>query len=286
MKYKILKKRLIDFSFLLPALIIFLGVIFIPFIQGFGIAFTNWNGFSPTSDFTGLKNFFDLFKDIKVANAAKNTVVYTILTCVGVNLLAIVICVGLNNTKLKGSRFLKSAMFAPIITSLVIAAFMWKRIFGEVFPEYFNLASPLTYTNTVIPGISLVCLWRDTGLAMIIYNANILSIPQSLNEAAVIDGANKWRIFRHITFPLLAPAFTTCVTLWLGYGIKVFDYPYVIVTGGMGKAAQTLGVFVYTTFFTNNKAGYGQMAALVLLILVVIVTTIATRLLRKREVAA
>ncbi len=285
MQYKKLKSRLISFSFLFPALVIFAFVIAVPFVQGFGIAFTNWNGFSATYDYTGLKNFFDLFKDTQVQDAVWNTLIYTLITCFGVNLLAILIAVGLDNN-VTGSRFLKSAMFTPIISSLVIAAFMWNRIYGEVFPTYFGLASPLTYTNTVIPGIALVCLWRDTGLAMIIYNAGLQSIPEDMKEAARIDGANAVQVFRHITFPMLAPAFTTCITLWLGYGIKVFDYPYVIVSGGMAKAATTLGVFVYRTFFTNNKAGYGQMAAIVLLIIVVIVTSITTWILRRREVEA
>ena len=280
-----IKRNLIGFSFMLPALAIFAFVIAIPFVQGFSIAFTNWDGFSPSSKFTGLKNFFDLFKDIHVRSAAMNTLVYTVVTCIGVNVLALVIAVGLDGN-LVGRRFLKSAMFTPIISSLVIAAFMWNRIYGEVFPTYLGIASPLTYTNSVILGIALVCLWRDTGLAMIIYNAGIQSIPEDIKEAARIDGANGWQVFTNVTFPMLAPAFTTCVTLWLGYGIKVFDYPYVIVTGGMGKAATTLGVFVYRTFFTNNKAGYGQMAAIVLLILVVVITSFSTWLLRRREVEA
>ncbi|MEG2266398.1 MAG: sugar ABC transporter permease [Acinetobacter sp.] len=285
MKMRKFRHKLIDFTFLIPALILFFGVMAIPFFQGFGIAFTNWDGFSATYDVTGIKNFLDLFHDTQVYTAASNTLVYTLITCVGVNFLAIAIAVGLDGNVV-GKRFLKSAMFVPIITSLVIAAFMWNRIYGEVFPTYLGIPSPLTFTAQVIPGISLVCLWRDTGLAMVIYNAGLQSIPEDMKEAARIDGANSLQIFRHITFPMLAPAFTTCVTLWLGYGIKVFDYPYVIVSGGMAKAATTLGVFVYRTFFTNNKAGYGQMAALVLLVIVVIVTSMTTRLLRRREVEA
>ena len=278
-------KQLVSFSFLLPALIIFTFVIAVPFVQGFGIAFTNWDGFSPTYKFTGLKNFLDIFKDTQVRSATINTLVYTFITCVGVNLLAMLIAIGLDGN-VHGKRFLKSSMFTPIISSLVIAAFMWNRIYGEVFPTYLGIPSPLTFTNSVIPGIALVCLWRDTGLAMIIYNAGIQSIPEDIKEAARIDGANVWQVFRYVTFPMLAPAFTTCVTLWLGYGIKVFDYPYVIVSGGMAKAATTLGVFVYRTFFTNNKAGYGQMAAIVLLIVVVVVTSVSTWILRRREVEA
>lgn len=275
------KYELICVSFLLPALLIFGFVVVVPFFQGINIAFTNWNGMSQEMTYNGLNNFFNLFRDIQVRGALNNTLLYTVLTALGVNLFAMFIAVGLNEHVL-GARFLKSAMFLPIITSLVIAAFIWLRVYGEVFPVNFRMASPLTSIPTVIPGIALVCLWRDTGLAMVIYNAGLQSIPAELREAAEIDGANTLQVFRRITFPMLAPAFTTAVTLWLGYGLKVFDYPYTLK--GPGRSSQTIGVFVYDTFFSHNKAGYGQMAALVMLVIVVIITGMTTNLLRRREV--
>lgn len=272
-----------DFVFLLPAFVLFTAVIAIPFIQAVGIAFTNWDGLSKTYQFNGLTNLTALFKDAQTANAVKNTLLYTIATCVGVNVLALAITVGLN-ANIRGARFLKSVMFAPIIASLVITAFIWGRIYGDVFPINFGMPTPLTNTKTVVLGIAAMCLWRDTGLAMVIYNAGLQSVPEELKEAARVDGANAWQTFWRVTFPMLAPAVTTCVTLWLGYGLKVFDYPKVATNGGPGKASETFCIFVYNHFFTNNRAGYGQMAALVMLIAVVIMTSAVTKILRKREV--
>ena len=216
-RWKSVKKNSIDFMFLLPAALVFLFVIAVPFFQAFGIAFTNWNGLSKEYDFVGLKNLTALFHDTQTINAVSNTMEYTVITCIGVNILALAITVGLN-LNVAGNRFLKSAMFLPIIASLVITAFIWQRIYGDVFPVNFGIVSPLTRLTTVIPGIALMCLWRDTGLAMVIYNAGIQSVPGDLKEAARIDGANAWQSFWNVTFPMLAPAFTTCVTLWLGMG--------------------------------------------------------------------
>ena len=282
-RWKSVKKNSIDFMFLLPAALVFLFVIAVPFFQAFGIAFTNWNGLSKEYDFVGLKNLTALFHDTQTINAVSNTMEYTVITCIGVNILALAITVGLN-LNVAGNRFLKSAMFLPIIASLVITAFIWQRIYGDVFPVNFGIVSPLTRLTTVIPGIALMCLWRDTGLAMVIYNAGIQSVPGDLKEAARIDGANAWQSFWNVTFPMLAPAFTTCVTLWLGYGLKVFDYPKAATGGGPGKESETFSQFVYNHFFTNNRAGYGQMAGLVMLIFVVVITGVVTKLLRKREV--
>ncbi|MDD2956933.1 MAG: sugar ABC transporter permease [Lachnospiraceae bacterium] len=281
-KYK-RRQQIAWFSFLAPAMFIFCLVVAVPFLQGIGIAFTDWNGLSKDSNFIGLTNLKYLVEDSQTRNAVKNTLWYTVITCVGVNLLALAITVGLDS-KVWGKRFLRSVMFLPIITSLVIAAFVWGRIYSDIFPVNFGLASPLTSTTLVIPGIALMCIWRDTGLAMVIYNAGIQSVPEELKEAARIDGANAVQTFWNVTFPLLAPAFTTCVTLWLGYGLKIFDYPSVATNGGPGKASETVAIFVYNHFFANNRAGYGQMAAIVMLIMVVLITGITTRLLRRREV--
>lgn len=161
-RWKSVKKNSIDFMFLLPAALVFLFVIAVPFFQAFGIAFTNWNGLSKEYDFVGLKNLTALFHDTQTINAVSNTMEYTVITCIGVNILALAITVGLN-LNVAGNRFLKSAMFLPIIASLVITAFIWQRIYGDVFPVNFGIVSPLTRLNTVIPGIALMCLWRDTG---------------------------------------------------------------------------------------------------------------------------
>lgn len=279
------RRTLVHFSFLLPAVLVFTFVVIVPFVQGIGIAFTDWNGLSPESNFIGLDNLKYLLKDSQTKNAIVNTLYYTLLTCVGVNLLALVITVALD-ARVWGHKFLQSVMFLPIIASLIITAFIWLRIYSDVFPVNFGLVSPLTSSATVIPGIALMCLWRDTGLAMVIYNAGLQSVPEDLKEAARIDGANGWRVFRHVTFPMLAPAFTTCVTLWLGYGLKIFDYPRAATNGGPGKASETVALFVYNHFFANNRAGYGQMAAIVMLVIVVVVTGVTTNLLRRREVEA
>lgn len=277
------KKALIDLTFLIPALLVLLFVVGIPFFQGLGISLTNWDGFTKEKNFVGLRNLYLLVKDTQVINAIQNTLLYTCITAVGVNALALLLAVLLDGNVF-GKRFLRSVLFLPMIVSLVVAAFMWTRIYGDVLPTYFNIMSPLVSVKWAVPGIALICLWRDTGLAMVIYNAGLQSVPESLKEAARIDGANNWQIFRNITFPLIAPAFTTCVTLWLGYGLKVFDYPKAATNGGPGKASETFALYVYNNFFSNNRAGYGQMASIVMFLVVILITNSVTKILRKREV--
>lgn len=223
-KGKVLR-QLVTFSFLFPAAAIFVFVLLIPFIQGFWIAFTDWNGISPTYNFIGLDNIKFLLHDKQSLNAIWNTLYYTLLTCIGVNALALVLTLALNH-HVFGRKFLQSVMFLPMITSLVIAAFMWLRIYSDVFPVNFGVASPLTASSTVIPGIALICLWRDTGLAMVIYNAGLQSVPEDLREAAQIDGCNPYGPYFRIVFPLLKPITMTVVVLaalgiWNDYQIAL-----------------------------------------------------------------
>jgi len=280
-------RKIIDelekFLFLLPALGIFSFVIIIPIISGIGIALTNWNGLSSSYDFVGLKNLRILLTDPGLLGPLGNTLFFTCMVTVFVNLIGLVMALGFNN-KFKGSELLKSLFFMPIATSLVLASFLWTNIYIDVFPKLFGMSGLLGNPRTVMSGIVLICIWRDSGLAMVIYYANLQVIPKETLEAAIIDGCNFTKKLRFIILPLLAPAFTTCVTLWIGWGLKIFDYPFVSTNGGPGKASWTLGIYVYNYAFPYNKAGYGQMAAIVMTVLVVAITGIVTKVLRRREV--
>jgi len=267
----------------LPALLVFSAVILIPLMNGVGIALTNWNGLSATYEYVGLKNLKILFTDKSVVGPLKNTLFFTVVASFFVNLIGLVMAIGLNG-KFLGSNLLKSLFFLPISTSLVLAAFMWTNIYIDVFPSLFGIRGLLGSPDTVMLGIVIICVWRDSGLAMAIYYANLQTIPKETMEAAVIDGAGFLQKCRHIILPLLAPAFTTCITLWIGWGLKVFDYPFVATNGCPGKASWTMGIYVYNYAFPYNKSGYGQMAAIVMSLGVVLITGGITKALRRREV--
>jgi len=279
------KSKLITFSFLLPALILFTLVMLTPFIQGFGIAFTNWNGSSRTMDFVGIKNLVTLFTiDMNATSAISNSLQFTLMSVVMVNVMGLLVAVGMSG-RFRGRTALRMLMFAPIVASLVIAGFTFIYVFGMILQPILGMErSILSYNNTVMFGLALICVWRDTGLAMVIYYASIKNVPTELLEAATIDGANAIQRFFRVTFPLIAPAFTTCIALWLGWGLRVFEYPFVATGGGPGTASRTFAMFVYNHAFINNKVGYAQMAALVMFIIIVICSGSATALLRRREV--
>ncbi|MGN7800338.1 carbohydrate ABC transporter permease [Leifsonia sp. 22587] len=279
------RRHFLDFSFILPALAFFCFVILIPLVNGIPIAFTNWNGLSPTREFTGLRNLQLLFTDPSVLEPVKNTLVFTLLTTIFINGFGLLIASGLNE-RFRGSKVLRSVVFMPTVVSLVLAAVMWTYLYNTVSYQWFHQLSPLASPEWVMVGISGIAIWRDTGLAVIIYLAAMQTIPKELYDAAAVDGAGAVTQWRHVTIPALAPAFTYTIPLFFALGLKMFDYSYVATRGGPGSSSETIAMYVYDNQFPYFKAGYGQMASLVLLLVSLTFMIAFTSMLRRREISA
>lgn len=278
------REELTKFTFLLPALLFFSLVVIVPFLRGVNIAFTNWNGIDKHYEYVGLHNLFLLFQDSEVLTPLRNTMFFAIVTTFFINVFGLGMAVALN-TKFKGVNMLKSFMFMPMVISLVLAAVIWRYVFSDIYPILFHTSGGLLGNpSTVMLGISIIAIWKETGLAMVIYYAGLQTIPKDMYEAAKIDGANKAQSFFRITMPLLIPAFTYCIPLWLGTGLRQFDYSMVATKGGPGISSETMAMYVYNYEFPFFKAGYGQMAALMLFALILVITVIVTQFLRRREV--
>jgi raffinose/stachyose/melibiose transport system permease protein len=278
------KEEMTKFTFLVPALLFFTLVVIVPFFRGVNIAFTNWNGIDKTYDYVGLHNLFLMFQDSQIIEPMKNTLFFTVVTTFFINALGLVFAVALN-TKFKGVNLLKSFIFMPMVISLVLASIIWRYVFSDIYPVIFHTNGGLLGNpSTVMLGISIIAIWKETGLAMVIYYAGLQTIPKDMYEAADIDGASRLQQFFKVTVPLLIPAFTYCIPLWLGTGLRQFDYSMVATKGGPGTASETMAMYVYNYEFPYFKAGYGQMSAIVLFIMILIITVLVTRLLRKGEV--
>lgn len=278
------KNKLVTFTFLIPALLFFSLVVIIPFFRGLNIAFTNWDGISPTYDYVGLHNLKLLFSDEDAIEPIKNTLFFAFVTTFFVNVIGLLLAVALN-TKFKGVNLLKTFIFMPMVISLVLAAIIWRYIYSDIYPILFHTDGGLLGNpSTAMLGIAIIAIWKEVGLAMVIYYAGLQTIPKDMYESARIDGAGIFQQFRKITIPLLMPAFTYCVPLWLGTGLRQFDYPMVATKGGPGTSSETMAMYVYNYEFPYFKAGYGQMSAIVLFAFILVFTILVTGYFRRREV--
>ena len=275
------KKELMDFSFLAPSLILFLFIILIPLVRGVQYTFTNWDGLMPKLNYVGLKNYITVIHDKDLIQPICNTILFTLVTVVAINVIGLAVAMAVNK-EFKGVNIIKSIIFIPLVVSLVLVSQMWMYVYSDFF-SMLGWKSPLIDKKTSMLGLCIMSIWRESGLAMMIYLAGLKNIPTEINEAAIIDGAGFWQRFRNVTVPFLAPAFTYCIPLWLAAGLRMYDYSFVAPSGGPQHSTETMAYYIYSYLFPYNKVGYGQTVAVLYLVVCIILSNFVTRTLRKRE---
>jgi len=288
------------FLFLFPAVFAFCMVIVIPFILGIYYSFTDWNAITGTAvKWVGLTNYFAIKSDITFLHAFLITVVYAIMNIVVLNVCAFFLAL-LVTTKLKFKGIYRAGFFLPNLIGGLILGYIWQFIFNNAIP---SLGSSIGFTwlkehqfladqNLALLAIVIVGTWQCAGYIMMIYVAAIQGIPDSLLEAAEIDGANFWQKLKAITFPLVAPAFTVSMFLTLITSFKQFDVNYSLTAGGpsgmfMGKAIMTnefLALNIYQTAFAYRQLAQGQAKAIIFFVVIALISMIQVRANKKREI--
>ena len=162
------KKRIQEFTFILPAIIMFAVFVAYPFLQGFPISFTKWDGMSPNKVFVGLDNYLRIFQDVNVINATKNTLIFTALTMVFSNLLGLLFALMIARVS-KLNNVLRTCIFMPYCLSLVLSSYIWRYVYSDVFYDIFGIPSPLGSTTWVMLGLAVISVWRDAGYCMVVY---------------------------------------------------------------------------------------------------------------------
>lgn len=281
-------------AFTAPALVFYIAFLLIPMIGAFYYSFTDWNGLNRDYDLIGFANFVEVFKeDPDFVNSLLFTLKYVVVMVVLQNVFALFLAV-LIESRTRSKGLFRTLFFMPNMISVIISAFMWTFIFSQVLPQIAEKTA-FTFLNQSWIGdpkfsfysILIVSLWNGVGYMMIIYLAGLQGVPQSLKEAAVIDGANAWQRFRSVTLPMIAPAITICLFLTLNSSFKVFEVVYGLTGGGPGRSTQVVTMNIYEEAFSNNfRYGYASAKSIILFALVLILTLIQVSVTKKREVEA
>ena len=282
---KKVKSKLINFSFLLPVLFFFGFSVIIPFFSGLHIALTDWNGVSKELNYVGLRNFINIFSNKDILQPVQNTICYTLIATIAGNIISLLLALAINR-KFIGRTFARTAFFLPTAISVVLAVFIWGYIFRDVFRSLFGWNSLLGQKSTVTLGIAIIHMWIDVGINMLVYLSSLTTVPKELYESADLDGASRIQQFFRVTLPMIVPAFTTCITLSLTYGLREFATPYAATQGGPAGASETIGIYIYNHLMSYNKAGYGQAISVVFTIALVLIGGGLSRALRRLEVEA
>ena len=287
---KVLKKTtrdsLIAYSFIAPNFVGFCVFTLVPMVFAIALAFCSWDG-RHAIEFVGLKNFIKLFTADKTFQAALvNTIVYVIGT-VPLTLVCSLAMAVLLNQNVRLRNFFRTVAFSPYVASLVAVAAVWNMIFNPAMGPINMLLSQLGVENlprwaagkdTAMLTVILFSVWKNMGYYMVIYLAGLQGCNPDLNEAAELDGANRWQQFWHITLPQLRPTTFFVIIMLTISGFKVYDQMYMITQGGPGTSTMTLVYYIYNVAFVNTpKYGYASAISMVLFVLVLIVTIIQFR---------
>ncbi|WP_169082630.1 carbohydrate ABC transporter permease [Paenibacillus sp. PL91] len=289
------KKKWTNYAiwFLLPTLVIYTAFVIIPTLSSVYLSFTSWDGVSDKVRYIGFDNFIEIVKSPRVHNALKNTLIFAVSLVVLENIVALALAILVDQVRWL-RNFFRSIFYFPVLMSGIIMGFIWMIILNYNFGVLNQLLemTGLGFLKTdwlgnpdyALISIILSTVWKAAGYYMVIYLAGLQGIPQELNEAASIDGANRLQQFRHITFPLLAGATTVCVMLSMIGSLKIFDQIAVMTDGGPGFATETLTYIIYKVGFGELRQGFGTALAIVLFILTLAISLIQMKVLRKREV--
>ncbi len=287
------RRRRFNFTpwlFLAVPLAIYLIWVIGPLFYSFYLSLTDWDGITnPT--FIGFKNYQTLLHDpvlyIAFANNIKVLCVFLIVPIAGGLGLAI-----LFNRPSRTVNVLKAAIYSPMVLSFVVIGLIWswfylpnEGVLNTVLRSIglgFLAKSWLSDAQISIFSITFAACWRQIGYVMLLYLAGLNTIDPSFVEAAKIDGANGWQVFRQILFPLLAPITTIIVVATIIDSLQFFDLVYIMTHGGPGYATNVLASFMFTEAFTNFRYGYGASIAVVeFLLSFVFIVIYLTNMLRK-----
>ncbi|MED5018139.1 sugar ABC transporter permease [Paenibacillus chibensis] len=285
--------RLTIAAFVLPCLIIYVGIVFVPIIVSMYSGLLDWNGIGE-SKFIGLDNFRNLFfHDPVFWPSVRRTLMFSVFSMAEIPI-ALLVAILLKRY-IRRPNFLVSSYFLPVILSVVVVGQLWKTIYNPASMggmlnqvlEAIGLGSWahawLTEPSVAMYSLYFVALWQYLGYHTLIQYTGILNVPEEIYEAAKIDGADGFAADRYITFPNIIPIFKISIVLAFIGSLQAFDMVMVMTGGGPAHATDVISTHMYNMSFLSMKYGYGSSIAAFLVILCLVATFLINLIFNKLE---
>ena len=280
------------FIFAIPGCAIFFAVVMIPFIYGFYLTLTDWNGVSSVKNIVGLSNYHAVFQDTEFWSSLGLTLKYVVITVLLVNIIAFLLAYALTNG-IKGQNFFRAGFFTPNLIGGVILGFIWQFVFSRGLVDLGKStgwgifsSSWLADPDKAFWALVIVTLWQLSGYMMLIYIAGFTGLSTDVLEAASIDGATGFSKLKNIVLPLMAPSFVICTFFTLSRAFMVYDVNLTLTGGEPYGTTKLVAMYVYDKAFTSRAYGIGQAQALVLFLIVACISGLQIYIGKKKEVEA
>lgn len=272
----------------IPVLALFFCFNTLPLIKGFMYSFTNFKGYG-SYDFVGLRNYQDLFTDLRVGKSYLFTFKYAIVSTVVVNVISLILALGLN-AKIKAKSLLRGIYFIPNILGGLVVGYIFSFFFTYILPAAGEAAgiewlssSMLSRENTAWIAIVVVGAWQAIAMNTIIYISGLQTVPEDVYEAGAIDGATGWTKFKNLTFPLIIPFFTINMVLCMKNFMMVFDQIMALTKGGPSQSTESISFLIYQNGMSGGQFGFQSANAVVFFVVIVAISAFQLRTMGKKE---
>lgn len=269
--------------FVLPTTLFYAAFQAWPILSSIYYSTLDWSGISSKKTFVGLANFAQLLKDQWFWNAFANSFKYMVFSVPPLIIISLLLALIVNEKTLQFRGAFRTLFFLPVITTAsivgIIMQFIWSPT-GAINALLDLLGNTravnfLGQAATALPTVAFIGVWKDVGIYMIYWLAALQSVPQDVVEAAEIDGANKWQVFRFITLPIILPIGAVITLLAIINSLKVFDIVQTMTGGGPYFATDVMGTFVYRTAYESSvgmpRLGYASAAAMLFGITIIVI---------------
>lgn len=273
----------------LSSMLLLYGIFFIfPVAWGLVGSFADWNPIKGTFNFIGLQNYIELLGDKLFWEAVWRTMVFTLVCTILTSGIGLILAALICSIK-RFQSFFKTCIYLPYVTAIMSVAVVWRWIFMPQGGLLNNILAAmgqqgldwLGSSATVMPSLMLMTIWHDVGFSMILFIAGLSEISPSLYEAARLDGAGSFQLFRYITVPMLSKTTALVMVSNIITYVQVYDQVMALTKGGPGDMSYTATYYLFDKALGYYRFGYASATAAVLLIIIMLLSLLQFRLSNK-----
>nr|WP_302632790.1 sugar ABC transporter permease [uncultured Clostridium sp.] len=288
MKKKMTNKEKTFLAIIIPVVILFFTFNTLPMIKGFIYSLTNYKGYG-SYQFVGVRNYIDLFSDVRVGKSYLFTFKYALVGTVLVNVLSIIMALALN-AQIRFKSALRGIYFVPNILGGLVVGYIFSFFFTYILPavgDTFNISwlqnSILASEKYAWIAVIVVGVWQAVAMNTIIYISGLQTVPEEVYEASMLDGVNKWQQFWKVTFPLIMPFVTINLVLSTKNMLMVFDQIMSLTKGGPAQSTESISYLIYQNGMAGGQFGFQSANAVIFFLIIVGISLFQMTVLNKKE---